>query len=456
MVKRKKIRKVKSTKHVKVKKSKFWQYSTLFLGVLLVISIFTNGFNLGTNVNSVLSDLNQLNAKETSPQVKNALTQAITALENVMDKEPTPTGEGKIIIEEFSDFQCPFCKRVVPTIQQVKQEYGNQVEVVYKHFPLSSIHPNAQKAAEASECALDQGKFWEMHDKLFENQQALDDASLKRYAADLGLDASKFNICLDSGEKSAKVLAEFNEGRQKGVTGTPTFFINGQKIVGAQPFTNFKAIIDTALSGEAPAQPTQPSQPTEPAQPTPTAEARVSIDDDPVKGSEDAKVVIVEFGDFQCPFCSRFYSQTLPSIESEYIDTGKVKLVYRDYPLSFHAQATPSAEASECADEQGMFWEFHDKVFDNQGAMSVDNYKAWAAELGLDTEQFNDCVDSRKYQSEVVQDFSDGSASGVRGTPGFIIGVLQEDGQTVVGQSIRGAQPYANFKAAIDQELAKI
>ncbi len=439
----------KKSKHKKTENN-VWKYSALVLGVLLVLSVFTNGFR-STNINGVISDLNKLQSKEPASSVKSAISSAINSLEKAKQIVPVKTTgqNGKVVIEEFSDFECPFCGRAFPTVEQVLDEYGDQVEFVYKHFPLTSIHPRAQKAGEASECARDQDMFKEYHDKLYENQRALEVANLKQYAANLGLDTSKFNSCLDSDDKVSIVNNDLQEGRERGVSGTPTFFINGQKLVGAQPFSAFKAVIDAQLAG---AQPTQPPQPAPTPAPT---EVKGSVDDDPSKGSDDAQVVLIEWSDFQCPFCSRFYTETLPSIQSEYIDTGKVKLVYRDFPLSFHAEATPSAEASECADEQDMFWAFHDLLFDNQGSLSVANYKQWAADLDLDTTQFNDCVDSRKYQQEVQKDFSEGQQSGVSGTPGFVLGIVQEDG-SVSGINIKGAQPYSVFKAAIDNQLAKV
>ncbi|MFH1364782.1 MAG: thioredoxin domain-containing protein, partial [Candidatus Aenigmatarchaeota archaeon] len=144
-----------------------------------------------------------------------------------------------------------------------------------------------------------------------------------------------------------------------------------------------------------------------------------------------------------CPFCSRFYSDAYQKIITEYVDTGKAKIVYRDFPLSFHPQAQPAAEAAECAGEQGMFWEYHDKIFENQGALSTESYKQWAADLGLNTEQFNSCFDSGTYRSEVQKDFADGQAAGVSGTPTFFIN----------GQKLVGAQPFEAFKGVIDQLL---
>ena len=170
----------------------------------------------------------------------------------------------------------------------------------------------------------------------------------------------------------------------------------------------------------------QPGAPSEPAK------ADVGTDDDAVRGEEDAPVTIIEFSDFQCPFCERFYSQTLPQLEEEYISTGKVKLVYRDFPLSFHQEAQPAAEAAECAGEQGKYWEMHDKIFENQASLSNANYKKWAIDIGLNTAKFNTCLDSGAMASEVQKDFTDGQASGVQGTPAFFV-----NGKLVSGARIR-------------------
>lgn len=196
-------------------------------------------------------------------------------------------------------------------------------------------------------------------------------------------------------------------------------------------------------------QPTQPSAP---------QIIQVSLDDDPVKGNPDAAVTIVEFSDFQCPFCKRFHETTLPLIQENYIDTGKVKFVYRDFPIEgIHPNgAMPAAMASECADEQGMFWEYHDKLFQTQRSWEslpradvAAQFKVYAEEFGLNTEQFNECLDSGKYFEEVNRDYQEAVAYGVTGTPGFFIG-SEESGFI----KISGAQPYSSFQRILDQLLA--
>lgn len=177
-------------------------------------------------------------------------------------------------------------------------------------------------------------------------------------------------------------------------------------------------------------------------------------DDDPVLGNPEAPVTVVEFSDFQCPFCRRFYLSTLSEIKEKYVKTGKVKFIYRDFPLaSIHEMAQTYAEAGECADEQGKFWPMHDKIFDEQdkrGAGTVSDYtasdvKLWARELGLDGAKFDQCLDSGKYATEVAKDFSDGEKAGVQGTPATFVN----------GRLLSGAVPFAQFKVMIEEELAK-
>lgn len=157
--------------------------------------------------------------------------------------------EASVDIIEYSDFECPFCLRHEDTVDKILAEYGDKVRFAYRHFPLRSLHPEAQKAAEASECAEEQGKFWEMHDKIFE-ANAADNMSVdtwKQYAADLGLDTGQFNDCLDNGKYASVVQDELDEGQAVGVRGTPATFINGQMISGAVPYEQMKSVIEAQL-----------------------------------------------------------------------------------------------------------------------------------------------------------------------------------------------------------------
>ena len=153
-----------------------------------------------------------------------------------------------VTVVEFSDFQCPFCQRVAPTLKQLKATYGDKIRIVWKDFPLTSIHPEAFKAAEAGNCARDQGKFWEYHDRLFANQQALQPDALKQHAAAVGLDTAAFNACLDTAKYSDRVQQHIAAGTRLGINSTPAVFINGRQVSGAQPYEVFANIIDEELT----------------------------------------------------------------------------------------------------------------------------------------------------------------------------------------------------------------
>ena len=200
---------------------------------------------------------------------------------------------------------------------------------------------------------------------------------------------------------------------------------------------------DTAPSAAPSAAPSPSPSPS--AAPAAKVDVTALLDDDAFKGDADAPVIIIEFSDYECPFCARFYRDTLPQIEEQYIKTGKVKFVYRDFPLSFHQQAQKAAEAAECAGEQGKYFDMHDLLFESGVSGGVAAFKGYAAEIGLDTDDFDSCLDSGEQAAEVKADMRDGTAAGIRGTPGFIVN----------GQLVSGAQPFSVFQQIIEAELAK-
>ncbi len=190
------------------------------------------------------------------------------------------------------------------------------------------------------------------------------------------------------------------------------------------------------------------------AQQAPDAPVFVSLDDDPSKGNPEAAVTIVEFSDFQCPSCNRFYQQVLPQLERHYIDTGKINFVYRDMPLNIHANAVPAHAAAECAHEQGMFWQYHDILFERQSqwnrldAQDLDaQLKAYAAELGLDS-GFDECIKSPDVIREIQKDFAQARGYGAQGTPTFFVG-NDSDGYI----KLAGVHPFSTFQSMIDSKL---
>jgi protein-disulfide isomerase len=159
--------------------------------------------------------------------------------------------DASVTIEAFSDFQCPYCKKFAEqTLPRLKEEYGDRVQFIFRDLPLTSIHPVAALAAQASGCAHDQGKFWEYHDLIYANQATLSEAALNDYAGQVGMDVSQFNDCLSSQHKMADVLLDMQYAQRHGVTSTPAFIINGVLISGAQPFELFAAVIDQSLEAQ--------------------------------------------------------------------------------------------------------------------------------------------------------------------------------------------------------------
>ena len=382
---------------------------------------------------------------------------------NVPFDETQPTKgpkDAKVTIIAVSDFQCPFCSRVNPTVKQIEETYKNDVRIVWANNPLS-FHQNAMPAAEAAYAAHEQGKFWEMHDLLFANQGSLTRDNFEKWAQQLGLDMTKFKAALDSGKFKGQIEKEQKLYTSRGARGTPGFFINGRLVSGAQPFDNFKAVIDQELK-RADAELAKGTKPSElyakliaggatapaaaPAQQREAAPAKPVFVEIPAgapsKGSTDAKVTIVEFTDFQCPFCSRV-NPTMKQIEDTY---GKdVRVVFRHLPLPFHKDAKPAAEASMAAHEQGKFWEMHDKLFANQRDLTRENFEKWAKEIGLDVKKFTAALDSGKFKSVVEADERYAGSVGANGTPAFFIN----------GKLVSGAQPFESFKSVIDAELKR-
>ncbi|MFQ5398370.1 MAG: thioredoxin domain-containing protein [Anaerolineae bacterium] len=362
-----------------------------------------------------------------------------------------------VTIVEYTDFQCPFCQRhASETMPQLMSEMISTGRVYYvvKDFPLERIHPEARAAAVAARCAGEQEAYWEMHDALFASQSewagqgAAASAHFATLTSGLGLDAGVFEQCYNDGYFNTAVQANLDEGISLGVRGTPHFFINGYPISGAQPYQLFEYAIGLAEAGTLADAYTQ-SAPAQEPEPTPPSVAEVPIDGAYSIGDPNAPVVFVEFTDFQCPFCGRHFQQTFPLIKENFVDTGLVRYVFKDFPLTnIHPQATPAAEAARCAGDQGAYLEMHDALFSHQNEWqgrrnAADLFALYAADLGLDLDLFNACLNDHRHEAAVMADFNEGVSLGVRGTPAFFLN----------GQLLAGAQPYAVFEQALNNLL---
>jgi len=360
----------------------------------------------------------------------------------------------KITVVEFSDFQCPFCTRVGPTLHELEKLFPGDLRVVWKHLPLP-MHPAAVPAAQAAEAAREQGKFWEMHDKLFAGQADLSPARYEQWAKEIGLDLALVKSSVESPKGRARIDEDAKLAAQVGATGTPTLFFNCRKVVGAVPLETMRATVEEELK-KADALLARGAKvdagfydracdENVAAQPEAAPPSAVKIDvrsDDPVRGNPAAPVTIVEFSDFQCPFCSRVVP-TMKQIEAAY---GRdVRIVWKNQPLPMHPEAVPAALAAEAAREQGKFWEMHDKLFENQRSLSEPSYEAWAKEIGLDIEKFRAAVKRPQTRQRIADDQALAQRVGANGTPTFFVN----------GEQVVGAQPFESFKAVIDRQLQK-
>jgi protein-disulfide isomerase len=364
----------------------------------------------------------------------------------------------KVTIVEFSDFQCPFCKRAEPTVRGVLDKYGKDVALVWMNQPLP-FHEHAMDAATAFQAAARQGadKAWKLHDKMYENNTALTRADIQKYAGEVGLNLGKLKQDWDDAKIKADIAEDMKAGSQVGANGTPTFYINGQELVGAQEASAFEKIVDDEIKAadalikkgtplkdvytkriETAALAPPAAVPTTPA--APEGKFEIHLGDAPVKGPSSAPVTLVAFSDFQCPFCSRAVP-TVRQLESDY--QGKLRIAFKQLPLPFHDHAHLAAEAALAANEQGKFWQYHDKLFANQQALDRPALEKYAQELGLDMTKFRAALDSGKFKDKVDAEAKEGAAVGATGTPTFFIN----------GTRLVGAQPIDAFKAVIDKEL---
>jgi protein-disulfide isomerase len=370
------------------------------------------------------------------------------------------TWPAKVVIVEYSDFECPFCSRGAKTVEDIMKNHGKDVYFIYKHNPLG-FHPNAEPAARACEAAGMQGKFFEMHDKMFADYKNLTQPNFEKWAKELGLNVAKFKKDMDSKKVKDIIKADVAESAKVGARGTPNFFVNGIPVRGALPYERFKPTIEAELKkadallkkgvklkdiyAEVMKEAGKPAPnfklPSAPAKP----KGPVVIDDHPEDmafGPKSAKVTIYEFSDFQCPFCSKG-ADTITALKKEY--GNKIRVVFKNLPLGFHQHAELAARAAHAAGKQGKFWQMHDKLFENYRNLGDELIKGYAKEVGLDMAKWEKDLNSASTKAKVEADKKLANKVGARGTPNFYIN----------GEHLAGAQPIDRFKAIIDRELKK-
>jgi len=367
--------------------------------------------------------------------------------------EPVKGGKNALItIVEFTDFQCPFCGKARAALDEVEKTYGDQVRIVFKNLPLD-FHKQAMGAAEAALCAKDQGKFWEMENRLFANQGALEAEQLSGHAKEVGLDIGRFTACLDGHKYRPHIDKDMATAERITATGTPAFFIMGRKLSGARPFADFQKIIDEEITkakdkvsagtsvADLYAKTIDAGRENIPPPPLDTKVNEFDYVGSPHLGPRDAKIKIVEFKDFECPFCAKI-NPALKQVQKD--SGGKIAIVFKHFPLSnqcnkqmqrdMHPGACLAAAWSFAAEEQGKFWEFEDIVYSNYQNMmpregeiearlkaQTANLRQWAKEIGMDVDKAQAYVDGKRYEAKLAKDIAEAGPAGVTGTPSLFI-----------------------------------
>ena len=383
--------------------------------------------------------------------------------------------DAPVQVVEFTDYECPYCQRyareTMPALVENLVESG-RVFYAIKDLPLDAIHPEARSASVAARCAGEQDAYLPMHDAIFASQaewRGSGDGAGAIFAdlvADLDLDAGAFSTCMADGHQADGVQENVEEAMALGVSGTPVFFIDGYGVPGAQPYELFETAVELAENGELDdvieAQARQAYEAmlaqqaaAQQADALPAAPVEVPLEDAYSIGNLDAPVTIVEYTDFQRPFCARHGLETFAQIEESLVDTGKVRYVFKDLPLtSIHPQATLAAEAARCAGAQDMGREgyvaMHNVLFEKQKAWSgqagaADLFADYAAEIGLDREVFATCLKNHDFEDAVQADIQEAMDLGINGAPAFLIN----------GHLVSGALPFEVFEQAVEGLIAE-
>jgi protein-disulfide isomerase len=384
-----------------------------------------------------------------------------------------------VTLVEYTDYLCPFCDRhFQQTLPALLDKYvrTGHVKVVIRDFPLAALHPTAPRGHVAANCIGEQGatRFWQMHDALFQAQRQwnrlLDpSAFLATAARKIGADVAAYERCMASGRQETRVQESVAAGQALGFTGTPTFqFVHHASgktytLVGAHPAEVFTRWIDDLMAGKEPPQSQQSQQAQKPELP-PWAKPEglapdpkrpgFTVAGDAYKGNPDAKLVLVEFEDFQCSACQRHALTTQPELDKQFVETGDVLWVVKHFPLRIHRHAPMAAAAAECAGDQGKFWAVHHRLFEQveQWSSSDDPDTALVrlvGDLELDHGQFNACLTGRKALERVLRDLYDGQAIGVKNVPTFILFY----GGT--GHVLTGARSAEQFAATLQDQLRR-
>jgi protein-disulfide isomerase len=362
-------------------------------------------------------------------------------------------GKAAVALIVFTDFECAFCGRLVPTLAEIEKQFGEKVVIALRHFPLD-FHKDAIHAHRGALAAHEQGKFWQFHDAVFEAQDELNPQAMRGLAARLDLDLNKYDAFLKSEEVNTVMAVDKIVAKGAKVEGTPTMLLNGRKLVGALPMATLRPLIEGEISRvearakekgvpvyQARSEVSQTNFLRSQGEDDGSIERlhQVTTDGVALKGAKDPKVVIMIFSDFECPFCSRLDPIISRAME-EYPDLA---VGFRHYPLDIHQQARMAAQSTVFAGNFGKFWEMHDILFKNQNDLTLDGLVRHGTAIGLDGKLLRAALEKGTHAKQVDSDLSLGNLIGVQSTPTVAIN----------GRLLDSVKDYAEYRALIDKAI---
>lgn len=384
-----------------------------------------------------------------------------------------------VTVVVFSDYACRPCARSWKVLENVVEDYGDDVRVVFRSMTVPGF-ARGEQAIEAAYAAGLQGKFWDMHRRLFEASTDFTRPVLRAHAEALGLDVQRFLDDMDTGATSGRRARDKRQAKALGVLVAPAAFVNGVPVVGFKDETVWHGLLDEeiararqmirdgtpraklyeammqgaltrpitdpkdveALKQRLAKQRAEDAAPKKTISPRGDQRYRIPLDDSPVRGPADAPVLIVEFLDFQCPLCRKAWSESVPKVLEKFEKDVRMAVVH--LPLEIHVAARGAAEASMAAHRQGKFWAFHDRLIAHEGAMGRSTFVELARELGLDVDRFLRDLDAPETKAKIAADLDLARRLGVDATPSFFVN----------GRYFKGFQPQKELAAVVEAELA--
>ena len=348
--------------------------------------------------------------------------------------------DAPITIVDWSDYACGYCNRVQDTLDRLERLYPGQIRWVHRALPLDD---DDTLAIEAAHAAAAQGRFRAMHQRLYAVHGRVDRADVELFARELGLDVARVRHDLDTHAYRDAIRRDLDDARALGITGTPMFFVNGRPVHGNQSLAVFASTVDEELQRAKALGKVPDIYAAAIASGKLAADAAADAGNPPIEldpkqlyrvgaglpgqqsGPDDALVTIIEWSDFECPFCAK-EAPVLAAVRAKY--GNDVRVIFRHFPVRFHRESMIAAEAGAAAAAQGKFWAFHDQVFAHFGKLSRADLVAYAKAAGLDVARFTQALDDRRYHDAVVEEGAAAEAIAVVGTPTLFI-----NGHPVVG-----------------------